>query len=364
MYQRLISIHKLKIKIMKKFTLLFISIFAVQCLFSQTVLNSSYNFTIGDTYKYNGYSEVTNIDPGSGGANLVWDFGTISGGNYYEGVSSICVDPSITAFADSAAVDDANICIRNEENPDVGPNQYYNCNNTSQNLLAIGFLGTGNNSFSTYTDNQTALEFPFTYGDNFDDTWEQLMYHIDMGYYVMRDSSIVTVEADGYGTITTPAGEFQNVLRLKRTTIDYSWANYTGTGWMSLGAGTDIQYEWYAPNIKVPVMIIMEFDWMPGSYNVRYLVEHNFTSGIKERVDYNLEIFPNPTTDRVTIKTDKRFNSASIYSLNGSQLNVVTSQTGQHHQQTIDLSKYPKGVYFIEVEFEDGNVVKERIIKQ
>ena len=348
---------------MKKFTLLFISVFALQALFSQPVLNSDLNFTIGDTYRYDLYTDVTNIDPGTGGANLVWDFGTISGGTYLEGDGVICVEPSTTPFADSAAVANANICIRNIDNPNDGLFQYYECNNTSQNLIALGALAGGSGSFSTYTNVQTALEFPFTYGDGFDDTWELLMYYIDLGYYFMRDSSIVAVEADAYGTITTPAGEFQNVLRIKRTTIDYSWSNY-GSGWISLGSFTDIQYDWFAPNIKVPVMIILEMGWMPGSYNVRYLVEHNFHTGIEERIDYSLEIFPNPTTDRVTIKTDEMINSVSIYSLMGQQLDVAYSQTGQSHQQTIDLSMYPKGVYLIEVGFEDGNVVKERIIKQ
>jgi len=349
---------------MKKTTLLIISILAVQPLFSQPVLNSSLNFTIGDTYRYDLYDGVTTIDPGPGGANLVWDFGSISGGTFLEGESNICVDPSTSAFGDSAVVANANICIRNEDDPTFGPYQYYECNNTSQNLLALGFLGTGNNSFSTYTDILTALEFPFTYGDSFDDTWELLGYHIGFGYYFMRDSSIVTVEADGYGTITTPAGEFQNVLRVKRTTLDYSWSNYTGTGWIPLGSFTDIQYEWYAPNIKVPVMIITEMEWVPGSYNIRYLVEYSFSTGIEDRIDYFLEIFPNPTTDRVTIKTDEMINRVSIYSLMGQQLDVATSQTGQSHQQTIDLSKYPKGVYLIEIGFEDGNVVTGRIIMQ
>ncbi|MCD4788403.1 MAG: T9SS type A sorting domain-containing protein, partial [Bacteroidales bacterium] len=75
-------------------------------------------------------------------------------------------------------------------------------------------------------------------------------------------------------------------------------------------------------------------------------------------------IFPNPTTDKVTIKTDEMINHVSIYSFNGQQLDVVTSQTSQPHQQTIDISKYPKGVYLIEVGFEDGSTVRERIIKQ
>ncbi|MCK5137716.1 MAG: T9SS type A sorting domain-containing protein [Bacteroidales bacterium] len=348
---------------MKKITLVIISLFTLQALFSQTVLTSDLNFKIGDTYRYDGYLDVPNIDPGPGGANFTWDFGNISAGTYYEGNSAICVDPSTTAFADSAAVTNANICIRNLDNPNFGPYQYYDCNNTSQNLLAMGFLGTNNNSFTPYSDNATALEFPFTYGDSFDDTWELLMYYIDKGYYFWRDSSIVTVEADAYGTITTPAGEFQNVLRVKRTRIDYSWYDYTGEGWVPDEPFTEIQHEWYAPNIKVPVMIILEIDWLPG-YNVRYLVDHNYSTGIEDRANYHLEIFPNPATERVTIKTDKLFNSVCIYSITGQQLDVAISQTGQLHQQTIDLNMYPKGVYLIEVGFEDGNVVKEKIIKQ
>ncbi|MCD4682005.1 MAG: T9SS type A sorting domain-containing protein, partial [Bacteroidales bacterium] len=142
------------------------------------------------------------------------------------------------------------------------------------------------------------------------------------------------------------------------------WSNPTGGEWTPLGSFTDIQYEWYALNMKVPVMIIQEMDWLPGSYTVRYLVEHNFTLGIEDRTDIHLEIFPNPTTDKVTIKTDEMINRVSIYSLIGHQMDIINSQAGPQHQQTIDLSKYPKGVYLIEVGFEDGSVVRERIIKQ
>ena len=346
---------------MKKITLLFISIVAVLSVFSQPVLTSNINLTIGDTYQYNGYQEVTNIEPGDGGANLTWDFSNING-NFYTGIGAICVDPSTTAFADSAAVANANICT--SPIGGVGPYQYYDNNNSSQNLIAMGFLAEGNNSFTTYTNNATGLEFPFTYGDSFDDTWESLMYYIELGHYFMRDSSIVTVEADAYGTVTTPTGEFHNVLRIKRTTLDYSWTNYSGDEWILNGSFTDINFEWYAPNIKVPVMIIQEIEWMPNFYSVRYLVEYDFTTGIEDQADYHLEIFPNPTTDRVNIKTDELIVHISIYTLNGQQMDVVNSQTGQSHQQIINFNKYPKGIYLIKVGFEDGSIVTERIVKQ
>ena len=350
---------------MKKITLLLISIFAIQALFAQPVLTNSLNLTIGDTFRSDSYIEATSTDPGPGGANLTWDFSTITGGTYVEGEGAICVDPATTPFADSASVANANICTRSIETPNEGYFHYFECNNTSQYLNAFGLLdAAGSGSFGTYTNQSTLLEFPFTYDDSFDDTWEQLIYSLDLGYYYHRDSTIVTVEADAYGTITTPAGEYQNVLRLKKTTIDYSWMNYDGTEWIPLGSFTDIQYTWYAPNIKIPVMSIFEAEWLPGSYTVNYLVEYNFPVGIEDQLDYHIEIYPNPTTERVTIETDKKVKSANIYSINGHKMGEVSFQTNPMHQQTVDLSNYPIGVYLIEVVFEDGGTMTYRIVKQ
>ena len=347
---------------MKKFTLLIVSIIATLSVFSQPVLTSSINLTTGDTYRYDGYSEVTNIEPGPGGANLTWDFSGITGEYFYEGIAAICVNPSVTPFADSAAIADANICTSPVGG--VGPYQYYDNNNSSQNLIAMGFIGATNSSFGTYTDILTAFEFPFTYNNSFNGSSEFINYHIDFGYYFMRDSSITTVEADAYGTITTPLGEFQNALRIKRTTVNYSWMRFEAGGeWIPSGPFTDIEYSWFAPNIKVPVMFIDEMDGFP-SYEARYLVEYDFTTGIEDQANYQLEIFPNPTADRLNINADKLINRISIYTVNGKQLEVVNLQSGQAHQKTINLSKYSKGVYLIEVGFEDGGIVIERIIKQ
>jgi hypothetical protein len=347
---------------MKKFTLLIISIVAALTVFSQPVLTSYINLSIGDTYRYDGYSEVTNIEPGAGGANLTWDFSGITGEVFYEGNPAICVDPSTTPFADSAAVADANICTSPVDG--VGPYQYYDNDNSSQNLIAMGFMAESGNSFSTYTNVLTAFEFPFTYNDSFNDTWELMTFNINDNYYNMRDSSFMTVEADAYGTITTPLNVFSNVLRIKTTTIDYSWMKFEAGGdWISIGSFTDIQYSWYAPNIKTPVMIINEMEGFP-SYEARYLVKYNFPVGIDEQSEVQLEVFPNPTTDRVTIKTDETIHHINVYSLNGQQMDAVSSQTNPSYQQTIDLSQYPKGIYLVEITFEDGSIVNKKIIKQ
>jgi len=348
---------------MKKFTLLFVSIFALQALFSQPVLTNQINLTIGDTYKYNGYEGTTNIDPGPGGANQTWDFSNITGYGFFEGINAIAVDPSTTLFADSAVVQNANLCTRNMDDPNSGPYQYYDNTNSTSNLIAMGFLGITNSSFGTYIDVQTAFEFPFSYNDSFTDTYDFLAFHIENGYYFMRDSATVTVEADAYGTITTPLQEFQNVLRIKRTKTYYTWFRFEAGGdWLQSGPFTDIEYSWFAPNIKTPVMFVDVLEDI-DDYPVRYIVEYDFTTGTEELADHHFEAFPNPATDRVTVKTNEVINSVGLYSIHG-QLLYTNSQLGQSHQQTIELINYPKGVYIIKIGLEDGNFATKRFVKQ
>ena len=345
---------------MKKLTLLIILVFSLQFLFSQTVLNSSNNLTLGDTFRVDSYTEVSSIDPGCNGANCTWDYSTITGGNYVMGEGVVCVSPSTTLFADSSVTASADICIRRIDNPTEGFFHYHKYNNTSDHLIAFGLYSSGSGSFCTYYDELTTLEYPFSYGESFDDTWELLMFSFDMGCYYSRDSSIVTVEADAYGTIITPAGEFQNVLRVKRTTIDYSWSNYGGTEWISLGSFTDTQYDWYAPDIKTPVMSMFEAEWLPDMINVSYLVEYDFSTGVEEQTVPHLQIFPNPAQDRVSIITDRRFSSIKVISLNGQEMGTIVNFAKQY---TLDISNYSKGVYLFEIAFEDGSVQRERIVK-
>ncbi|MCF6170735.1 MAG: T9SS type A sorting domain-containing protein [Bacteroidales bacterium] len=346
---------------MKRSILLIVSFSAAFSVCAQPVLTSDINLSIGDTYRYDGYTEVTNIEPGPGGANLIWDFSDITGEMFIEGVAAICVDPATTPFADSAAVADANICTKNVD--DIGPFQYFDNDNSSQNVIAMGFVAEAGSSFGTYTDIMTVCEFPFTYNDSFDDTWEFINFSINGGYYDMRDSSFTTVEADAYGTITTPLGVFPDALRVKTTTVDYSWMRFEAGGdWIPLGFSTDIEYKWYAPNIKTPVMYIIEKEDFP-SYDVRYLVEYNFQVGIEEQSEVCLEIFPNPTTDRLNIKTNEVIYHISVFSLSGQLMDTVLMPTNPPHQHTVNLSNYPKGIYFIEVGFKDGSTLTERVIK-
>ena len=84
-------------------------------------------------------------------------------------------------------------------------------------------------------------------------------------------------------------------------------------------------------------MYIDELENFPG-YEARYLVEYDFSTGIEDKTGIHPEIFPNPATDSVTIKTDEMINRINIYSLNGQKMIATTSPTIHLHQQTMKLS--------------------------
>ena len=349
---------------MKKLILPFCLIFIISHAFAQhTITSDNNNLNFGDSYRYDGYVDATNTIPGSGGANLVWDFSNIIGETFIEGASAICVDPVNTPFADSTVLNNANLCTRIEDDPNNGPYQYYNNSASSQKLLAMGYLGAIN-SFTTYTNEFTSFEYPFSYNDSYNDNWEYLIYNINDGYYFMRDSAYTIVEADAYGTISTPFGTFENVLRIKRTTLNYMWMRYDpGEEWVSYEPSTEIDYSWFAPDIKVPIMIILILDGLPN-YNTRYLVEYNFNTGIVQQSESQLTIFPNPTTDFIKIKAKSPIQHIQLYNLYGQQINKIATPTNSLLQEVIlDLRKYKKGVYLLNLVYENGEKTSQKIIK-
>lgn len=79
--------------------------------------------------------------------------------------------------------------------------------------------------------------------------------------------------------------------------------------------------------------------------------------GIDEYLnESNIDIFPNPTNGMLSIKSLKNVKSIKVFDAQGKRVEVNTQN------QSIDLSSYQAGLYFIEVEF-DNALVRKKINK-
>ena len=348
---------------MKKTISCFVLLFCVQCLFAQPVLNNNLNFTIGDNYRIDGYNDVMFVDPGGPGGNQVWDFSVIAGEDFFEGEPAICVDPATTPFVDSTGAAGANIAIK-LLNSEFGPYQYYKTSASSREVLAMGWYETGNTSFTNYLNNYIELLYPLAYGDDFDFDTELLMYSIDLGYHVMRDSGHVTVEADAWGSITTPVNTYPNVLRLKTTSVIHSWYRFDiGEPWFYLGEFTDISYNFYSPDIKVPVLTIMEFLFDKrdrGMYAVHYLAEYQSWTGVENMEENSFSIYPNPAKDFTRIVSGDGFTAEEIIIYDQQGKEVLRQHPGNG---SLDLSALKPGIYIVRLITKQTSLTRKLVIQ-
>jgi hypothetical protein len=101
------------------------------------------------------------------------------------------------------------------------------------------------------------------------------------------------------------------------------------------------------------------------SFTPTYVCLDNFItdlgSSITESKTINLNVFPNPTTNFISIDLSEFKNSKiSILNINGK---TVVTQNQTKEIEKIDLYYLPKGVYFIEIK-DDENTYFEKVIKK
>ncbi len=378
---------------MKKFTFTLMAMVLSQMLMAQPVLNNNMNFTLGDSFRSNIYNSVFNVVPGPPGENMVWDFEVIDGDYLGEGSPSICVDPSTTHFADSAAVMQSDIAIMT---PPTDPDepyiyQYVTSSNSSREYIAMGMYLEGFGTYATYNEEWIDLKFPMEYGDSFDFDLEILSFSLEGGYYYYHDSLQVTLEADAWGSLITPAESFPSVLRLKQTEVSRSWYKFEiDEPWMFMGEFTMVSYFWFDPNIKVPVMVMHEFDWkkdqafadiypspasfhnynalrkygtrLAGSkeleYSLFYLAEYNAETSVNNLNKTGFNIYPNPAQDIVNIVSDEfdMAYEAVVYKQLGKQLSKTTVTNN-----VLNVSSLKPGIYVLELR-KDTALIREKLI--
>lgn len=91
---------------------------------------------------------------------------------------------------------------------------------------ALAINGVSNGSLNIpNSDPQDFFHFPLTYGNTYTDTWGSTLVNGGVTFY---RSGIDTVVADAWGTLKTPAGTFNNTLRVKRISTYQDSANVGG----------------------------------------------------------------------------------------------------------------------------------------
>lgn len=84
--------------------------------------------------------------------------------------------------------------------------------------------------------------------------------------------------------------------------------------------------------------------------------------GFNNNQDSNIEIYPNPTSNYIQFNlVNEKLNNCTLRVINNIG-QVVLTKSNFATENTLDISSIPSGVYLIEIELENGNKYKEKLI--
>jgi hypothetical protein len=336
------------------------------CLLISTGLVAQPTFTSSDMYGVN-YSFLTrpvtnpaSIEVSNTGANSIWSFPDLTLG---EESNNSFMSPAGKPGASNFPT--ANLC---QAVTSLGGNPGYSYLKSTSSAFSIdGVFSSqvGYETVSQFNPDMDLFRFPFTFNSTFTQpiggTTTTNISGVDYVYF--REGSQTTI-CDGYGTLTTPLGTFQNVLRLKTTQIYTDSIDFQGISQVYHYVSTI--YNWVSAQSKGASLLSQTTFSVDGTETVSGSVSSVPTVGIAEisnQLQFN--IFPNPVKEQLTLQLPalaKEKMSVEVLSITGQILikaEILNQQTMQFH---IPVDGIAPGTYFLRVSDSKTSGLKRFIV--
>ncbi len=309
--------------------ILLVVLFINSTIFSQPVLNSTDISTTGSLTATTLTANASGFSAGLAGANQVWDYSSLILTPAGTGTTTIA---GSTPFA--ASFPDANLIYKTTFGSDSFYT-YYKLTTTKQEL--VGYSSDTNVIINFSPNPQTVYSFPFTYGLVANDTYSTT--------FDPTANNPFSITYDAYGTLITPYGTFNNVIRSKK--LD----------------GITSDYTWFTTN---PFQVILSASISSAGVasNVRFSQPSNLST-IQNILNSQFEIYPNPTSGSFTVKNiifSNNENFINVYDVLGNQ--IINSQKIDSDSKDFDLNNATTGLYFIKITNKNNDILfSNKIIK-
>jgi len=328
-------------------------------LFAQVpTLTSSNINAIGATHTYYvADSNAVNLDAVTG-AGVTWDYSALQG--YLTTVDNNILDASTAAnaldFPTSVKADElqGNFMIYQNQVVDSIFAQGYTFSEPTVGDALIVMSG----------DEAKLMQYPFTFGNTFSDSLAGTLDIVGPTPISGGFSGLVTVIADGHGTLLLGTNTYTNVLRVKITEDSQADLGIFGT------VDVDrVQYYYYLPGTQnFPVFIHTNLTALGASQTVVYsqdLLSILSTEELSENVSVN--IYPNPVADNMTIQLSSNANFNTQISIKDILGKTVVSRTQLiktgNNTINIDANTLRSGVYLVNISSGDSQITKKIVVR-
>ncbi|MEG0926663.1 T9SS type A sorting domain-containing protein [Chryseobacterium sp.] len=292
----------------------------------------------------------TTITAGPAGANVNWDFSGYTGTNTLTITTKTCPGQS-NCFRFPTA-------NRITAPTGIETNDFSIMTDTEATMLGSHSGPSLGDVTTTYVNPLIEYKFPVTYLQQFDDTYEFNSVSAAIGN--TNETGQVSQTVDAYGTIITPTGTYTNVLRIKR--MRTATQIIASTPAPITATYTNESYQWVSQTAGTVFSFAINTFVLLGNTNIAKTVSYLETE-VLSTIDLDskkaeISVYPNPSTDFITLGSKEDIKKVSISSLDGKVALKAENPTN------INISKLPKGVYILHGEFKNGASVSKKIIKK
>lgn len=310
-----------------------------------TLTHASNSPVVGDKFDL---KNTNYVSPGSAGASQTWNLSAMSTTAAVTNYTAVTVasTPSASSYPS------ANVSVMD------GAGTYIYYNTSASAWLNYGPIAGG--IVFSYSNPETYLNYPFNYTNSFVDAWA-CTYTNSLVFYRAGNS---TITADGWGTVTTPAGTFNNVMRVRHLQV---YKDSCLSAPLIINYVND-EYLWYRPGTHYPIAAVYSFTtgssvFTGGSYLT------NVLTGINENASLinSINIFPNPASQYLNIDCNLRSAQTSelfIYNGTGqivkhfSELETVVGE----NKFELNVTDLASGIYYLQIHLDGVLAKKERFV--
>ncbi|MCI4670432.1 MAG: T9SS type A sorting domain-containing protein [Bacteroidia bacterium] len=333
-------------------------------ILAQPTIEADINLTVGDRGPVQAFSQGNNVfDAGSAGANVSWDFTNVTAlGTEIEWEA---VDPSQTHW--TTDFPDANLAFHLPQ--DSGSDtRYYKI--SASEVLFLGWVSVLNSDslFYDFNDDPSLdILYPMTYQDQVYDTARGNATVNFGGSNVVLDRTIIrNIKADAYGTLTTPSGTYNQVLRVRiaESVEDKTFGQTVGTQ-------KNVRYFWYTPNekyllLQMDSLVIQNAGGNFPSFTMFYSSGKVITSLEDRQLEKDIHLYPQPIRDRLRIglpSVSRELVQLQFYSLEGALIYKSSLVPDPKTSELILDINLPNGMYLLKLRQGKYSISRKIIVR-
>lgn len=344
----------------------FLGLLLANVLIAQPTIDQTVLLQVGDIANVQPFPQaIAAFDPGPAGADVSWDFSSVQAqGAAY---SWKAVEPSTSPYADSFPSATLAYEVLEDTSSWV---YYYTHTSAALNLLGgIGAIGANDTFVYNFSQNtQMEMRMSLSYGDQHLDTARGYARVSVMGNLFIVDRTIYrSLRADGYGSLQTPAGSYQNVLRVRieEEVVDRLFNQV-------VARQANHRYFWLSPDHKYELMHMDSLVTLGPTGTVSSSSTYNYyqTNPISTSIEVAREadafsIYPNPAKKYITLRPAGTRLEALGYRLCDAfgKLQLTGKIPPNKEEITLDIAGLRPGYYFLSLQGKTYSATRKLIIQ-